>query len=299
MNRARSGVTIAYGTVCVVWGSTYLAIRIGVQDVPPGPFGGIRFLTAGLVLLLLALVLGHPLPTRLGDWCRAGAVGVMLLGIGAGSTYWAEQHVESSLAVIVISTSALQMAVIDALVPGGEARPSWRQWLALVIGLLGTVYLVRGEPVALGDAGWRGPIVLLGGTLSWSLGSIYSKRHPTQSSPYVVSALQMLFGGAALAIVGLSTGEAGRLAFSREGFGALLYLIIFGSLVAYTSYVYLLRHAPPAFVGTYFYVNTVVAVMLGWAILGEHVTWRTFLTMGVILGSVMWVRQENRALRTR
>jgi drug/metabolite transporter (DMT)-like permease len=287
-------VVVAYAAVSLVWGSTYLAIRIGVQHLPPALFGAIRFLTAGSVLLLLAWALGRRLPTQRRDWVTAAVVGVMLLGIGNGTVIWAEQYIESSMAAIIIVTGALQMAVFDALIPGSEARPSWRQWVALVIGLLGAVYLVGGNPAALGSLGWWGPLAVLGGSLSWTLGSIISKRRPTQTSPYVFSALQMLFGGGALAIVGLAAGEAGRLTFSPEGLGAVLYLIVFGSLVAYTSYVYLLRHAAPAFVGTHVYVNTVVAVVLGWVILGEHVTWKTLVATAVILGSVVWVRRESR-----
>lgn len=294
-----TGVAVAYVTVSLVWGSTYLAIRIGVQHLPPALFGGIRFLTAGLILLTLARMLGRRLPTRRRDWVTAAVVGVMLLGIGNGAVIWAEQFVESSMAAIIIVTGALQMAVFDALIPGNEARPTWRQWVALLIGLLGAVYLIGGNPAALGSGGWWGPLALLGGSMSWTLGSIYSKRRPTDTSPYVFSALQMLFGGGALAIVGLAAGEAGRLTLSPQGLGAIAYLIVFGSLVGYTSYVYLLRHAVPAFVGTHVYVNTVVAVILGWVILGEHVTWRTFVATGVILGSVVWVRREARRARTQ
>jgi drug/metabolite transporter (DMT)-like permease len=288
-------VALAYVVVALVWGSTYLAIRIGVQTVPPALFGTIRFISAGLILLGVAAVLGRRLPRRPRDWVTAAVVGVMLLGIGNGAVIWAEQYVESSMAAIIIVTGALQMAVFDALVPGSVVKPTWSQWLGLAVGLLGAVYLVGGNPNALGSTGWWGPLVLLGGSMSWTLGSIYSKRHPTDTSPYVFSALQMLFGGAALGVIALATGETGRLEYSAAGMGSLLYLILFGSLIAFTSYVYLLRHAAPAFIGTHLYVNTVVAVILGWLVLGEHVTWKTFIAGSVILASVVWVRREVQA----
>ncbi len=293
MSGSRGRVLAAYVVVALVWGSTYLAIRIGVQHLPPALFGGIRFLTAGTILLVLALALGRRLPTRPKDWATAAIVGVMLLGIGNGGVIWAEQWVESGTVAILIVTGALMMALFDAIIPGSEARPNWRQFVALLIGFAGTVLLVGGNPAALGEAGWIGPLVVIVAAASWSLGSVYSKRNPAEASPQVFSALQMLFGGSVLAVVGLLSGEARELHFSLAGLGAVLYLIVMGSIVAYTSYVYLLRHAPPAFVGTTVYVNTVVAVLLGWVVLSEHVSLKTFVAMAVILGSVVWVRQAT------
>ncbi len=288
-------VLVAYIVVALVWGSTYLAIRIGVQHLPPALFGGMRFLTAGTILLTLALALGRRLPTRRKDWATAAVVGIMLLGIGNGGVIWAEQWVESGTVAILVVTGAIMMATFDAIIPGSEARPTWRQFVALLVGFGGTVLLVGGNPASLGGAGWVGPTVVIVAALSWSLGSIYSKRNPTEASPHIFSALQMLFGGGVLAIVGLLSGEARELTFSAAGLGAVVYLIVFGSIVAYTSYVYLLRHAPPTFVGTHVYVNTVVAVLLGWVVLSEHVSLRTVVAMGIILGSVIWVRQATPA----
>ncbi len=296
----RSGrILAAYLTVSLVWGSTYLAIRIGVQHVPPALFGGIRFLIAGSVLLLLALPLGGRLPRRPRDWLTAAIVGCMLLTVGNGLVVWAEQSVESGLTAILIVTGALWMALFDAVIPGSEARPTRRQWAGLLVGFAGTVLLVSGHLENLGSAGLLGPIGLVIASASWALGSIVSKRRPVETGPYVNAALQMLFGGGGLATVGLVLGEAERLALSVAGAGAIAYLIVFGSLVAYTSYVYLLRHAAPAFIGTHVYVNTVVAVILGWLILSELVTWRTFLAMVVVLGAVVWVRREVRRIPPR
>lgn len=289
-------VLAAYIIVSIVWGSTYLAIRIGVRQVPPGLFGGIRFLTAGLLLLGLARGLGLRLPTRGRDWQTAAIVGILLLGIGNGVVIWAEQFVESGTVAILIVTGALWMALFDAIVPGGAARPTWRQFVALLLGFGGTVLLVGGNVASLGSVGWFGPVAVIGWAAAWAIGSVYSNRNPVRTSPYVHSALQMLFGGGVLAATGLLFGELAELRFSLPGFGAIAYLIIFGSIVAYTSYVYLLKHAQPAFIGTHVYVNTVVAVLLGWIILSEHVTARTFVAMVVILGSVVWVRQAGRAV---
>ncbi len=291
-NALTGGVLAAYITVCIVWGSTYLAIRVGVQHLPPALFGAIRFLTAGSLLLGFAMLLGHRLPGRGRDWMTAAVVGLLLLGVGNGLVIWAELHVESGLVAIVIVTGALWMAGFDALIPGSDTKPTWKQFSGLLVGLGGTLLLLRGNAEDLGEMGFLGPAAVILASASWALGSIYSKRQPVETGPYVHAALQMLFGGSALAVVGLLRGEAGALMLSAEGIGAVAYLIVCGSIVAYTSYVYLLRHAAPAFIGTHVYVNTVVAVLLGWAVLGEHVTVWTFLAMGVILGSVVWVRCE-------
>jgi len=285
-------VLAAYAIVCVIWGSTYLAIRIGVRHMPPALFGGIRFLAAGAILLGLAALLRLRLPTRGRDWLTAAVVGILLLGVGNGLVIWAEQYVESGLAAILVVTGALWMASFDSLIPGSDARPTWKQFLGLLVGFAGTIVLVSGNLEGLGDAGLLGPVGVIIASASWALGSIYSKRHPVETGPHVHAALQMLFGGSALTLVGLLRGETAALEFSPEGLGAVAYLIVFGSIVAYTSYVYLLRHAAPAFVGTHVYVNTIVAVLLGWALLGEHVTLWTFVAMAVILGSVIWVRRE-------
>lgn len=286
-------VLAAYLVVSLVWGSTYLAIRVGVQRFPPALFGGIRFLVAGSVLLLLALAMGGRLPRRARDWATSALVGFMLLTIGNGLVVWAEQSVESGLTAILIVTGALWMALFDALIPGSEVRPTARQAAGLLLGFAGTVLLIWGDTSTLGPTGLLGPLALVVASASWAFGSIVSKRRPVETGPYMNAALQMLVGGCGLTLVGLFAGETGRVAFSAAAAGAIAYLIVFGSLVAYTSYVYLLRHAAPTFIGTHVYVNTVVAVLLGWVVLDEHVTVRTFVAMGVILSSVVWVRRET------
>ncbi|MEE8134475.1 MAG: EamA family transporter [Gemmatimonadales bacterium] len=285
-------VLAAYVIVSLVWGSTYLAIRIGVGHFPPALFGGIRFSIAGLVLLGIALALGRQLPRRGRDWMTAALVGTLLLSVGNGLVIWAEQFVESGTAAILVVTGALWMGVFDAVIPGSEARPTWRQFVALLVGFAGTALLV-GDLDGLTTAGILPVLALLVASSSWALGSVYSKRHPVETGPYVHAALQMIAGGAVLIGVGLVVGELGDLEWTAAGMGAIAYLIVFGSIVAYTSYVYLLRHAQPAFVGTHGYVNTVVAVLLGWWILDERVTLMTFLAMGIIVGAVIWVRQAG------
>jgi drug/metabolite transporter (DMT)-like permease len=287
-------VAAAYVTLCIVWGSTYLAIRVGVAHYPPALFAGVRFLVAGGFLLGAALLLGRRLPRRRRDWATNALVGVCLLCCGNGLVVWAEQSTPSSVAAIIVVTVTLWLALFDAVIPGSAARPTWRQILGLLAGFGGTLLLVDADVSTLRDVDWRGPLALTVASAAWALGSVFSSRRPSEASPEINSALQMLAGGVALTVIGSSLGEWHGLRFSPAGVGALAYLVVFGSLVGYSSYVYVLRHMAPTVVGTYSYVNTVVAVCLGWSILGEPITARTLLAMLIVLGSVAWVRHASR-----
>ena len=296
MHTTSGRVLVAYVVLCVVWGSTYLAIRIGVADLPPALFGGIRFLIAGGLLLSVARLLGRRLPTRRRDWITNAVVGFLLLFCGNGLVVWAEQFTPSGVAAIIVVTVTLWLALFDALVPGSRARPTWRQVAGLLAGFGGTLLLVDADLGALRDADWRGPLALTTASAAWAAGSVFSSRRPSEAPAEINSALQMLTGGIALTVLGTALGETGRLRWSPSGVGALAYLIVFGSLVGYSAYVYVLRHMAPTVVGTYSYVNTVVAVLLGWAILGETITGRTLAAMAVVLGSVAWVRHAGSSM---
>jgi drug/metabolite transporter (DMT)-like permease len=285
---------VAYLLVCVVWGSTYLAIRIGVADLPPFLFAGVRFLIAGAVLLVVARALGYGLPRSAADWRTQAVVGVMLLAGGNTFVVWAEQFITSGAASIFVVTVALWMAFFDAIIPGGTSQLNWRIVSGLLLGFLGTALLVGASPAELARADLRGPLALTGASASWALGSVYFKRHPTDTSPYVASSVQMLAGGTLVTLAGLLLGEGSAWRFSPAGIGALGYLIVFGSIVGYSAYAYALRHAPPTIVGTYAYVNPVVAVILGWLILDEPVSLRTFVAMGLILGAVVWIQLSHK-----
>jgi drug/metabolite transporter (DMT)-like permease len=293
MQAASGRVLAAFVVLCIVWGSTYLAIRIGVAELPPALFAGVRFLIAGGILLGAARLLGRRLPTRRRDWTTNVVVGFLLLFCGNGLVVWAEQFTPSGVAAIFVVTVTLWLALFDAVIPGSVSRPTWRQVTGLLVGFGGTLLLVD-EPGTLRDADWRGPLALTVASAAWALGSVYSARRPTESGPEVNSALQMLTGGVVLTLVGSSLGEWHAVHLSARGLGALAYLVVFGSLVGYSCYVYVLRHMSPTVVGTYSYVNTVVAVLLGWLILAEPITGRTVLAMAIVLGSVAWVRRAAR-----
>lgn len=289
---------IAYLIVCVFWGSTYLAIKIGVTELPPFLFAGLRFLVAGLILLALAAVLGNRLPRRASDWRTLAIVGLMLLGGGNAFVVWAEQYTTSGVASIFVVTVAMWTALFDALVPGGSGELNGRVIAGLLFGFLGTLLLVGASPAEILTADLRGPLALTFASASWSLGTVYAKRHPTETSPYMSAAIQMIIGGAAVAVVGSALGEWSAWHLSPRGLGAIAYLVVVGSILGYSAYAYALRHASATIVGTYAYVNPVIAVLLGWLLLHEPVGARTFIAMGMILIAVVWIQFSHKVSRT-
>ena len=294
MAALRGRALVAYLIVCVFWGSTYLAIKIGVTELPPFLFAGLRFCTAGLLLLGGALAFGDRLPRRMADWRTQAIVGVFLLMGGNAFVVWAEQYTTSGVASIFVVTVALWMAFFDAIIPGGSGDLNWRVVTGLVIGFVGTALLVGASPKEILQADLRGPLALTAASAWWSLGSVYGKRHPTDTSPYVGAGIQMIAGGATTALVGTALGEWSRWHLTLRGAEAVAYLIVFGSLLGYTAYTYALRHASPTIVGTYAYVNPVIAVLLGWLLLREPITARTVLAMGLIFGAVTWIQLSHR-----
>jgi len=280
---------IAYLIVCVFWGSTYLAIKVGVTELPPFLFAGLRFLVAGLILLAVARALGDPLP-RKSDWRTLAIVGLLLLAGGNSFVVWSEQYIASGIASIFVVTVAMWTALFDAIIPGGSSDLNWRVVAGLLLGFLGTLLLVGATPAEILAADKRGPLALTMASASWSLGSVYAKRHPTQASPYMGAAFQMIVGGGAVALVGTMLGEWASWHLSTRGIGAIAYLVIFGSILGYSAYSYALRHASATIVGTYAYVNPVIAVLLGWLLLHEPVGARTFIAMGMILMAVIWIQ---------
>jgi drug/metabolite transporter (DMT)-like permease len=287
---------IAYLVVCVFWGSTYLAIKVGVGELPPFLFAGLRFLAAGVLLLAVARALGDPLPRRGSDWRTLAIVGLLLLGGGNAFVVWAEQYTASGIASIFVVTVALWMAFFDAIIPGGSGDLNWRVVAGLILGFLGTALLVGASPAEILKADLRGPVALTFASASWSLGSVYAKRHPTEVSPYMGAAVQMIVGGTAVALVGSALGEWPGWHLSPKGLGAIAYLVVFGSILGYSAYSYALRHASATIVGTYAYVNPVIAVLLGWLLLQEPITGRTVAAMALILGAVVWIQFSHLAV---
>ena len=280
----------AYLVICVVWGSTYLAIKIGVGDLPPFLMAGIRFLIAGIILLVVARMRKDLMPRRASDWRTLAIVGLCLLAGGNTAVIWGEQFTASGVASIFVVTCPLWMAFFDAVIPGGTGYLNRRVVTGLILGFIGTLLLIGATPAEILATDKRGPIAFIISSATWAFGSVYSKRHPTEVGPYMWSALQLLLAGVVVGIFGLAVGEWNSLHFTATGIAVIAYLAIFGSVISYSAYMYALRHAPTAIVGTYAYVNPVIAILLGWLLLSEPIALRTVIAMVLILGSVIWLQ---------
>jgi drug/metabolite transporter (DMT)-like permease len=267
------GVVVALLGVYLIWGSTYLAIRVVVTNgIPPLLGMGVRFVVAGLLLAGLLRLRAGPGALRVtrAELRTAAVVGSLLLAGGNGLVAVSEQQLPSGLAALLVSTTPLWIVVLGSF--AGE-RP--RRWpvVGTLVGFAGTAVLAR--PGALGAVAWGWALLVLVATASWATGSLYSRRRPRPRDLFVSSAYQMLLGGAVLTLCGLARGEAGSVrleAVTPSGWWALAYLVTIGSLAGYTAYFYLLANAPLQLATTYAYVNPVVAVLLGWLLLGELVT---------------------------
>jgi drug/metabolite transporter (DMT)-like permease len=289
---ARPRLLLAFAAVYFIWGSTYLAILFAIETLPPFLMASVRFLVAGGLLYAWARVHdGAPRPTSR-QWMTAAIVGCMLLTIGNGLVVWSETRVASGLAALLVGVMPCWMVLLDWLRPHG-VRPSGSVVAGLVLGVAG-LFLLVGPDVVFGGVrpDLLGSLALLAASFSWAAGSIYSRHAPMPAAPFLSTAMQMLAGGVALFVVGVALGEPVRYdfgSFSWKSLFGLAYLIVFGSIVAFTAYVWLLRVSTPARVSTYAYVNPVVAVLLGWAIAGEALTLRMLVAAAVIVSGVAMI----------
>jgi drug/metabolite transporter (DMT)-like permease len=287
-------VALALGTVYLIWGSTYLAIRITLESIPPFFMAGARFLTAGVLLYGWARWRGAARPTA-AQWRTSFILGALLLLGGNGGVVWAEQKVDSGLAALLVSTEPLWIVLLLWL-QGGN-RPRLRVAAGLLLGFAGVALLLRPSTGAVTHL--AGAAVLLLSSASWATGSLYSLRAPQPRSPLLSTAMQMLCGGCLLSAAGLLSGETARFHLDQvtvRSAGALAYLIVFGAMVCFSAYVWLLRSAPPVLASTYAYVNPVVAVLLGWAILHEPISRGTVIAAAVILAGVALIVTAPKAL---
>jgi drug/metabolite transporter (DMT)-like permease len=289
--RTTTLVLVAFAAVYVVWGSTYLAIRIGIESFPPLILAGLRHVTVGLFLYpVLRWKTGIKPSTA--NWRTAIVAGALLLFVGNGGVSWAEQTVPSGVTALLVATVSLWLVIVDWLRPGG-VRPVPRVALGLLLGFAGLALLVG--PAHLGGSERVNPLgaaVLVIASLAWACGSLYSKHGGMPSSPMLGVAMQSLAGGVILLVAGLFAGEFRGLhlsAISPRSWLALGYLIVFGSGIGFSAYIYILHKSSAARVATYAFVNPVVALFLGWLIASETITVRTIVAAAVILTAVILV----------
>jgi len=292
----KSKIWTALLALYLVWGSTYLGIKVAIETIPPFLHAGIRFFISGLILIIWQRAAGQEFPTRK-QWRSTAIVGLLLLLGGNGLVAWAEQFIPSGVAALVIASSPMFLVIGEAIRPNG-VKPNWQGIVGLAAGFAG-IFLLIGPAEISGSAAKMNPFgvaALLTACLSWSAGSIYSKSVDLPKSSLMNTGAQMLMGSVGLFIVSLGAGEWSGWNFaavsSRSLFG-LSYLILVGSLIGFASYGWLLQNAPISLVSTYAYVNPIVAVFLGTWLAHEPLEPRIWLAAGIIVGSVVFINSAK------
>lgn len=273
-------VALALAAVYLIWGSTYLAIRFALEGgLPPLLMAGSRFVIAGGLMFVVLRLRGEAAPTR-AQWRNTAVMGALLLGLGNGLVTIAQQWVSSGLAAVAVASAPLWMGLF-AMMRG--QHPNRLEWIGLAIGFVGVLWLnaggtLGGQPMGL--------VALLIAAVAWSFGSIWSRGRDLPS-PFMTAAAQMLCGGALMLVVGFAMGERFETWPTNKGLFAVGYLIVFGSIIGFSAYIWLLHHVRPALAGSYAYVNPAIAVMLGGWLAGEHFSTTDLAAMAVILAGVV------------
>lgn len=281
---------LALASVCVFWGTTYLGIRMALESLSPLMLVGLRYTISGTALLIVAFLVKAHLPSGR-ELFYTALFGVIIIGIGNGCLAFAEVWIPSGLAALFITTSPFWMVGMEALIPGGE-RLHAPTLLGMFVGLLGTALLVAPNAI---QQGWGGPLlrgflVLQFGCCGWAFGSILQRRHETRAHPVVSGAVQQMATGIVFLVPGIFT-RSGPLHVSSRSIGAVIYLVVFGSIIGYSAYLYALDKLPVSVVSLYNYFNPVVAVLLGWLFYKEQIGFREILAMLVIFAGVTLVKR--------
>ena len=293
----KSKIWIALLALYIVWGSTYLGIKVAIETIPPFFHASVRFFISGLILLIWQRGVGSEMPTRK-QWISTAIIGNLLLLGGNGLVSWAEQFIPSGIAALIIATVPLFLVILEALRPGG-VKPTWQAIVGLIIGFVGIFILVG--PAELSGSESKldpfGVIALLSACVLWAFGSTYSKSADLPKSSLMTTGAEMLMGSVGLVIVSLLTGEFdgwNPAEVSSRSLIGLVYLITIGSIVGFGSYIWLLQNAPISLVATYAYVNPIVAVILGFFFANEALEPRIWLATAIIIGAVMFINSRGK-----
>jgi drug/metabolite transporter (DMT)-like permease len=292
----KSKIWLALIALYIVWGSTYLGIKVAIETIPPFFHAGVRFLISGLILVIWQRAAGQSMPTRK-QWVSTAIIGTLLLLGGNGLVAWAEQFIPSGIAALIIASSPMFLVIGEAIRPNG-VKPNWQGIVGLLIGFAGIFVLIGPSEIS-GSATKLNPLgvaALLAACLFWSTGSMYSKSVDLPKSSLMNTGAQMLMGSIGLFVVSLISGELHGwdvTAVSARSLYGLSYLILVGSLVGFVSYGWLLHNAPISLVSTYAYVNPIVAVFLGVWLANEPLEPRIWLAAGIIVGSVIFINSTR------
>ncbi len=291
-SQPRIRIVAAFAAIYLVWGSTFLVIRLGVMELPPFLFAGGRFLIAGVLLAVVARLFGERFPRSVSEWRPILFFSVLMIAFSNGISTYALQHVPSNEAALLASSSALWIAALGALGPRGHAL-TVRGGIGLLLGFLGVALIVwpRGATPS-GHFVWQSLVLV--GSFAWAAGSILYRDAALGVGPVAFNALMMMMGGTWLLLAGLAHGELARWTWQPGGLAAMVYLAIFGSAITFTAYSWLLKHVPADRVGTFAYVNPAIATALGWAVLGEALRPAQLIGMIVVLLGVACVTLPSR-----
>lgn len=293
----KSKIWFALITLYIVWGSTYLGIKVAIETIPPFFQGALRFLISGLIILIWQKSSGQAMPTRK-QWISTFIIGTLLLLGGNGLVSWAEQFIPSGIAALIIATVPLWLVIMEAVRPGG-IKPTWQAIVGLIIGFVG-IFILAGPAEISGsktNLDTFGVVALLFATLLWALGSIYSKSADLPKASMVTTGAEMLMGSIGLMVVSLLTGELhgwDPTGISARSIGGVIYLILIGSIAGFGSYIWLLQNAPISLVATYAYVNPIVAVILGYLFANEPLEPRTWIAAAIIIGAVIFINSKGK-----
>ncbi len=288
----------AFAAVYILWGSTYLAIKYAIETLPPLVMTGTRFLVAGATLFMVGRYSKNYEKPVFREWRASFVVGTLLFLGGTGGVALAERYITSSLAALLVATEPAWIVLLGWLWLK-RVRPNLKVALGLLIGFAGVYLLIGGSSSGTSGDGTNhlfGMVLVIAAAVCWATGSIYGVRAPAPKSPILASGMQMISGGSVLLLAGTLMGEWTNFkitAVSLNSWLGVSYLLVFGSLIGFTAYSWLLKNAQPAMVATYAYVNPVIAVILGWAIAGESLSAQMLVGAGVIVGSVALITSQN------
>ena len=283
----------AWIAVCIIWGTTYLAIRIGVEHIPPMLFAGLRWIVAGVIFVSFLRLRGKKLPSKK-DLIHISVVGISLIGIGNGLVVTGEQYIGSGLAALLITTVPFWVVGMEAFIPTGP-KINIMILSGLLLGLTGVTLIFNGNWSDLLDPSYLlGVICILGAVLAWSFGTVYSKYKKVSVHPLMSAAVQMLIAGTAQTILGSFLGEWSGISLHMDGVISFFYLVFIGSMFGYGSYIYAIEHLPLSLVSTYAYINPIIALFLGWLVLDEKLNLPIIIAAVVIIAGVIIVKQGAR-----
>jgi drug/metabolite transporter (DMT)-like permease len=291
----RSRIIVAFALLYVLWGSTYLAMRVIVRDMPPYVAGAVRYLVAGPIMLAALALMGRKVRLSLQDLRRLLVISILLLSIGNIGVLWGEEYVSSGLASLVVALVPIWVVMIEAWgFRAGRMTPKGLFGLALgIVGLLVLLWPRIASGSHLGRLELLGSAILAGASFFWALGSVFSHRYNLSVDVFVSAAWQMVLAGLVNAVIALTFGQFQRTHWTASALSGIAYLVVFGSWLGYSAYIYLLEHVPTPKVATYAYVNPIVAVFLGWIILREQVDVFMLAGTAIIIASVALVNTSK------